>query len=110
MKFSKRMMIMLVATVMLVAGSLSYFAVASDVEPYAGVTTLCYVTGCGLSATESLVEIYYLWGSHRMGNNQECYFDSKNYVYELRCSNGHTRQIERQLTKNHSLCGRADQY
>ena len=44
MKFSKRMLVMLVATVMLVAGALSYFAVAAEVL---AVTSTCPRCGTG---------------------------------------------------------------
>lgn len=110
MQFTKRMWITMLAAVLLVAGGLSYFAVAADVEPYYAVIAQCRVSGCDATAEEYIVETYYLWDSHRVGN-RDCHYDYKAYVCVTECERGHKSDTyERRLTKNHEFCGAADQY
>lgn len=110
MKFTKRMWITMLAAVLLVAGGLSYFAVAADVEPYY-VTHPCLTEGCNSTTYETnRRDGEELWTKHYY-NGRECYYDYKEVIYDVVCGNGHDNGTHTYTyTKNHSYCGMSDQY
>ena len=70
------MWIAMLAAVLLVAGGLSYFAVAADVEPYY-VTHPCLVEGCDAEVHEEYDGIKDEgWETHKV-NNRDCHYDYK---------------------------------
>ena len=102
MKFSKRMLVMLVAAVMLVAGSLSYFAFAADVEPYAAVAR------CGrCNETAEIVEVSrtgpYDDGYHKVGI-RTCYITYYIVIEDYVCANGHHESAGVYREYWHSIC------
>ena len=108
MKFSKRMLVMLVATVMLVAGSLSYFAYANDVEPCGPVIPHT----CPNCRQETMVlHVLYASGEplgyiEHTYNGIECnyYFYTRYYRDECRSCNYITNHTSETVVKGHS-CG-----
>ena len=111
MKFRKRMLVMLVAAVMLVAGSLSYFAFAADVEPYA-VAIRCPSCANG-SCTEGYLRCTSPSGltSHRLDDGTICYYQYDTDEYGLSCDScSYTRTTS---TKTHYFghqCGMGASY
>ena len=110
MQFTKRMWITMLAAVLLVAGGLSYFAVAADVEPYY-VTHPCLVEGCDSQTREvydSTEDEF--WTSHTV-KGRECHYDFIVDVYNVVCGVGHYNGQRRyELSRNHEFCGAPDQY
>lgn len=86
MKFSKRMLVMLVATVMLVAGSLSYFAYANDVEPCGPVLpTRCPSCGGNSYIGDQLLYADVENITHTYGKGFICEYVVTTTTYGYRC-------------------------
>ena len=91
MQFTKRMWIAMLAAVLLVAGGLSYFAVAADVEPYGVVDP----TSCPECRTGTMREVYSGTSSRNdagnhiyteFGYQQLCSMERVTREYYLQCS------------------------
>ena len=109
MKFSKRMLVMLVATVMLVAGSLSYFAYANDVEPCGPVDPLScpqcvdgQMTETHLRTERGLDSHYYL--------GDICIFAYIRDVYARHCNrcDYYPTNVTQTYTYGHTRCGQTN--
>ena len=105
-------MIMLVAAVMLVAGSLSYFAVAADVEPY-GAVTGCSRPGCTGSVSRALIGFQHTdYLMHRYGDNNEyaCHYERGIATFQLECRGGadgtHVVGTSTEVAERGHTCGR----
>lgn len=112
MKFSKRMLVMLVATVMLVAGSLSYFAYANDVEQ-CGAEVICSRPGCNGSVSRALISFQHTdYLMHRYGNNDEyaCHYERGIATFQLECRGGvdgpHNAGTSTEVAERGHTCGR----
>lgn len=83
------MLVMLVATVMLVAGALSYFAYANDVEP-CGLVVLCTQPGCHGSISREFLSFEHTdYLMHRYGpDNIACHYEKGIATYGLYCQGG----------------------
>lgn len=80
------MLVMLVATVMLVAGALSYFAVAADVEPCGPVTqTQCPSCGANTYIPDQLLYVRVANKKHTYNGNCTCEYVITTTVYGYRC-------------------------
>ena len=104
MQFTKRMWITMLAAVLLVAGGLSYFAVAADVEPY-GVVRQC--PECTESMEENIASRAGPYNGSHTYNGQVCRYRFMIVTFDYVCANGHhsyggTYQME----TAHSLCGK----
>lgn len=94
----------MMAAVLLMAGGLSYFAVAADAEPYSYVRQ-CTKTGCdGIVYQGACI----LWEHtdymlHRV-NGEACHYEIGYATYILECSNGHTDGTRRVREERGHTC------
>lgn len=115
MQFTKRMWITMLAAVLLVAGGLSYFAVAADVEPYYVVTPKT----CPNCRKETLQEDVHQYttgptgsGVHR-GDGYTCTYQYVTHACADECSScGYvsTNYTFKTYYQNHSKAGHSNGY
>lgn len=104
MKFSKRMMIVFVATVMLLASSLSYFTYANDVEP-CGPVQRC--PQCNETVSKEIAAKAGPYSGAHDYNGQICHYQFMIVTFEFVCANGHRNHAgSYQVETAHTLCGK----
>lgn len=106
MKFRERMLVMLVATMMLVAGSLAYFAYAADVEPYAVADPLDCPSCSSGRMTETFLRKENGASSH-LYLGELCIYLYISNIYKYHCDtcDYYPMDVTHTYTYNHTRCG-----